>query len=116
RPGPSGGPGDRGDGVGDDARPSEDHGRRLRRLPDQADQPARVPGRRRRRRGRPPMTSTILVVDDTAQNVKLLADLLTAKGYRAVTAASGAQALAVVEREHPDLVRSEEHTSELQSR
>ena len=50
------------------------------------------------------MTSTILVVDDTAQNVKLLADLLTAKGYRAVTAASGAQALAVVEREHPDLV------------
>src|SRR5256885_13278071 len=61
-------------------------------------------------RSRPPMTSTILVVDDTAQNVKLLADLLTAKGYRAVTAASGAQALAVVERE-----RSEEHTSELQS-
>ena len=50
------------------------------------------------------MTSTILVVDDTAQNVKLLADLLTAKGYRAVTAASGAQALAAVEREHPDLV------------
>ena len=50
------------------------------------------------------MTSTILVVDDTAQNVKLLADLLTAKGYRAVTAASGAQALAAVERERPDLV------------
>ena len=50
------------------------------------------------------MTSTILVVDDTAQNVKLLADLLTAKGYRAVTAASGKQALEVVERERPDLV------------
>jgi len=50
------------------------------------------------------MTSTILVVDDTAQNVKLLADLLTAKGYRAVTAASGAQALAAIERERPDLV------------
>ena len=50
------------------------------------------------------MTSTILVVDDTAQNVKLLADVLTAKGYRAVTAASGAQALAAIEREHPDLV------------
>src|SRR5438094_160074 len=43
----------------------------------------------------------ILIVED---NEKLLADLLTAKGYRAVTAASGAQALAVVEREHPDLV------------
>ncbi|PYN91159.1 MAG: adenylate/guanylate cyclase domain-containing response regulator [Candidatus Rokuibacteriota bacterium] len=50
------------------------------------------------------MTATILVVDDTAQNVKLLADLLTVKGYRAVTAASGAQALAAIEREHPDLV------------
>src|SRR5439155_1398700 len=104
RPGHSRGPGDRGDGVGDDARPSEDHGRRLRRLPDQADQPARVPGCGRRRRGRPPMTPPILVMDDTAQNVKLLADLLTAKGYRAVTAASGAQALAAIERERPDLV------------
>ena len=30
----------------------------------------------------------ILVVDDTPQNVKLLADLLTVKGYAVVTAAS----------------------------
>src|SRR5262249_33629296 len=97
-------PGDRGDGVGDDARSPEDHGRRVRRLPDETDQRARIPGRRRRRRGRPRMTSTILVVDDTAQNVKLLADLLAAKGYRAITAASGSQALAAIERERPDLV------------
>jgi CheY-like chemotaxis protein len=43
----------------------------------------------------------ILVVDDTPQNVKLLADLLTVKGYQVVTAASGAEALAKVEAERP---------------
>ena len=36
----------------------------------------------------------ILVVDDTPHNVKLLADLLTAKGYVVATASSGRQALA----------------------
>jgi class 3 adenylate cyclase len=46
----------------------------------------------------------ILVVDDTPQNVKLLADLLTAKGYAVRTAASGAEALTCVEKEPPDLV------------
>ncbi len=46
----------------------------------------------------------ILVVDDTALNVKMLADLLTFKGYQAVTAASGAEARAKIEAEHPDLV------------
>ena len=46
----------------------------------------------------------ILVVDDTPSNVKLLADVLGAKGYAVVTAASGADALDVVERERPDLV------------
>jgi CheY-like chemotaxis protein len=46
----------------------------------------------------------ILVVDDTPQNVKLLADVLTAKGYDVATAASGAQALEQVERAEPDLV------------
>ena len=35
----------------------------------------------------------VLVVDDTPQNVKLLADILTAKGYTAITAASGEEAL-----------------------
>src|SRR5438093_2380523 len=46
----------------------------------------------------------ILVVDDTPKNVKLLADLLTIKGYTVVTAASGAEALKQVEAEKPDLV------------
>jgi class 3 adenylate cyclase len=46
----------------------------------------------------------ILVVDDTPRNVKLLADLLSVKGYSVVTAASGREALAAVEREPPDLV------------
>jgi len=46
----------------------------------------------------------ILVVDDTPHNVKLLADLLTAKGFAVVTAASGAEALKVVEEERLDLV------------
>jgi class 3 adenylate cyclase len=46
----------------------------------------------------------ILVVDDTPKNVKLLADLLTVKGYAVVTATSGAEALKRVEAEKPDLV------------
>ena len=46
----------------------------------------------------------ILVVDDTPVNVKLLADLLTAKGYGVVTAASGPEALEKVEQHGPDLV------------
>jgi len=46
----------------------------------------------------------ILVVDDTPKNVKLLADLLSAKGYAVATASSGAEALAKVEAENPDLV------------
>jgi len=46
----------------------------------------------------------ILVVDDTPSNVKLLADVLGAKGYAVITAASGADALARVEHERPDLV------------
>ncbi len=50
------------------------------------------------------MSACILVVDDTPLNVKLLADLLTVKGYRAVTAASGAEALQQLEAEWPDLV------------
>ncbi len=50
------------------------------------------------------MPAKILVVDDTPKNVKLLADLLTVKGYAVVTAASGREALAQVEAERPDLV------------
>lgn len=46
----------------------------------------------------------ILVVDDTPKNVKLLADLLSVKGYNVVTAASGREALAQIDTERPDLV------------
>ncbi len=50
------------------------------------------------------MSARILVVDDTAVNVKLLADLLTVKGYMVSTAANGMEALERIERERPDLV------------
>ncbi len=46
----------------------------------------------------------ILVVDDTPQNVRLLGDLLAAKGYDVAAAASGAEALEQIEKHKPDLV------------
>jgi adenylate cyclase len=50
------------------------------------------------------MPEKILVVDDVPVNVKLLADLLTVKGYDVVTAANGAEALARIEKDRPGLV------------
>jgi len=50
------------------------------------------------------MSARILVVDDTPQNVKLLHDLLVARGYSVATAATGEEALAKLENEPPDLV------------
>jgi len=46
----------------------------------------------------------ILVVDDVAQNVKLLEQLLTLSGYEVITASSGAEGLAKVASGNPDLV------------
>jgi len=46
----------------------------------------------------------ILVVDDTPANVKLLVDVLTAKGYAVSAAVDGEQALQQVGREMPDIV------------
>ena len=46
----------------------------------------------------------LLIVDDTPRNVKLLADLLTVKGYGVATAASGREALEKLQTESPDLV------------
>ena len=46
----------------------------------------------------------ILVVDDTPANVKLLVDVLTAKGYTALAAVNGEEALAMVAQHAPDLV------------
>jgi class 3 adenylate cyclase len=50
------------------------------------------------------LTQKLLVVDDTPVNVKLLGDLLAAKGYAVVTAASGKEALEKIDGERPDLV------------
>ena len=46
----------------------------------------------------------VLVVDDTPSNVKLLADVLGARGYAVLTATAGPAALELMEREPPDLV------------
>ena len=50
------------------------------------------------------LASKILVVDDVAQNVKLLADLLSAKGYVVVKAYSGEEGLLQLATERPDLI------------
>ncbi|MBT2325831.1 response regulator [Variovorax paradoxus] len=50
------------------------------------------------------MSAHILVVDDVAKNVRLLADILAARGYRTSTAASGEEALALIAADPPDLV------------
>lgn len=46
----------------------------------------------------------ILVVDDTPLNVKMLADILTFKGYAVSVASGGKEGLAKVQSEKPDLV------------
>jgi CheY-like chemotaxis protein len=46
----------------------------------------------------------VLVVDDTPQNVKLLADLLGVKGFAVTTASNGEEALQKVASHQPDIV------------
>ena len=46
----------------------------------------------------------ILVVDDTAENLRLLAGMLDAQGYEVRPVTNGRQALQAVERDPPDLV------------
>jgi adenylate cyclase len=46
----------------------------------------------------------ILIVDDLPQNVRLLDAVLSPRGFRVATASSGAEALDVLNKEHPDLV------------
>jgi class 3 adenylate cyclase len=46
----------------------------------------------------------ILAVDDTPENLRLLEALLGPRGYDLVTASSGPQALALLEKEKPDLL------------
>jgi class 3 adenylate cyclase/CheY-like chemotaxis protein len=50
------------------------------------------------------MKQRVLVVDDTPANVKLLVDVLGAKGYEASAAVSGEDALAKIAAQPPDLV------------
>jgi class 3 adenylate cyclase len=50
------------------------------------------------------MTAHILDVDDVEKNARLLADVLTAKGYRTSKASSGEAALAAIRADAPDLV------------
>lgn len=50
------------------------------------------------------MSKSILVVDDEERIRALLEAYLTQEGFRVVTASDGREALAVAEREHPDLV------------
>ena len=50
------------------------------------------------------MTHKILIVDDVARNVKLLADVLEAKGYEVFTAESGEEALKRIGQDRPDLL------------
>ena len=50
------------------------------------------------------MSQRILVVDDTPANVKLLVDVLGAKGFVVSSAVNGEQALAQIAAEAPDLV------------
>src|SRR5579875_3893367 len=57
-----------------------------------------------RRPIRDPAMATILVVDDEAAMVASMRFFLEKEGYRVLTATTGAAALDVAAREHPDLV------------
>ena len=50
------------------------------------------------------MKPLILVVDDDKALTKLYSSALSARGYRILVAASGEEAMAVAESEHPDLI------------
>ena len=46
----------------------------------------------------------ILIVDDSLENLRLLASLLTKKGYKVISATDGQMALSIVKGEIPDLI------------
>ncbi len=50
------------------------------------------------------MTKNILIVDDTPANLRLLAEMLTKRGYKIRPAPNGHRALATVQKELPDLI------------
>ncbi len=51
-----------------------------------------------------PQKQQILVVDDTATNLKLVSDFLGESGFEVQVAKSGSQALKILERAEPDLI------------
>src|SRR5262252_10590136 len=51
-----------------------------------------------------PPTASVLVVDDTIDNLRLLSDLLGEQGYDVRAVTSGRQALQAVEHDPPDLI------------
>jgi two-component system cell cycle response regulator len=53
--------------------------------------------------------ATILVVDDTAENISLARSILEPSGYKVVTANRLAEALKVARRERPDLILCDVH-------
>jgi len=50
------------------------------------------------------MAQTILVVDDSPTELKLVSTALTGRGYRVITAVDGEEALTKAMAEHPDLI------------
>ena len=49
-------------------------------------------------------TARVQIVDDETHNRSLLEVMLSSEGYELLTAASGEEALTVVEEQHPDLI------------
>jgi two-component system, sensor histidine kinase and response regulator len=47
---------------------------------------------------------TVVIVDDTPENLRLLAQILSEQGYRVRSAPNGERALATVQKERPDLI------------
>ncbi|HVE48111.1 MAG TPA: response regulator [Casimicrobiaceae bacterium] len=50
------------------------------------------------------MTQRVLIVDDNEDNRQILIDLLSAAGYAVLEAHNGADAVAIAQREIPDLI------------
>src|SRR6476646_821717 len=100
--------GRRGDGLRNGRGQGTGISRRLRRIRREADQRA---GAARPDRGIPRRTgglmdigATVLAVDDQPTNLRLLDAVLTPRGHCVLTAASGAEALALLETEDIDIV------------
>lgn len=72
--------------------------------PCENDRPAAPAGAGRAEAHVPAAIGRILIVDDEEQNRQLLAEWLGAYGHQIATAASGREALALIEHEQPDAV------------